>query len=249
MFGNTAEFKLSITRALADQLEEALSNLTPEPLTLPALDALESRSGIYQLFHEGMLVYVGKASVSLPDRLSSHFWKVSGRTRIEIADMSFTCLYVDEDMDAVAPETQLIKRFRSAGEVPWNANGFGNNDPGRQRDTSAVKDNHFDAQYPIDLDWPCSTLGTMTVVDCLRLLKEELPYTFRYERKAGSSRVPHPDHIDAVVRVPEGGLPVRRIFSLVVAALPEGWLITALPGYAIMYKERPRIYPAQIEQF
>ena len=47
MVGNAAEFKLSITRALTDQLEEALNELTPEPLTLPALNALKSRSGIY----------------------------------------------------------------------------------------------------------------------------------------------------------------------------------------------------------
>jgi hypothetical protein len=42
---------------------------------------------------------------------------------------------------------------------------------------------------------------------------------------------------------------VREVFPLVVAALPTDWLITALPGYVIMYKERPRTYAAQIAQF
>lgn len=251
MVRNAAEFKLSITRALTDQLEEALNRLSPEPLMLSALDALESRPGIYQLFHEEALVYVGKASASLPVRLSSHFWKVSGRTRIKIEDVSFACLYVDEDMDAVAPETQLIKRFRTAGAVPWNTNGFGNNDPGRERDTSAVKDKHFDALYPIDLDWPCAAvdLSMTTVAECLRQLKDELPYTFRYQTKRPRSPAPHPDCVAANVKVPKHDLPARDIFPLIVEALPDEWLITALPGYVIMYKERPKTYAAQIRQF
>ncbi len=134
MVGNAAEFKLSITRALTEQLEEALGKLTPEPLTLTALDALKPRSGVYQLFHNGALVYIGKDAKSLPRRLAQHRRKVSGRTGIDVADMSFTFLYVDEDMDAVAPETQLIKRSKAVGVAQWNANGFGNKDPGGSRD-------------------------------------------------------------------------------------------------------------------
>lgn len=251
MIRNAAEFKLSITRALTDQLEVALNELEPEPLTPVALGSLASRPGIYQLFHAGALVYVGKASTSLPDRLATHFWKVSGRTRINVDDVSFACLYVDEDMDAVAPETQLIKRFRTDGAVPWNTNGFGNNDPGRERDTSAVKETHFDALYPIDLDWPCmaDAPGTSLVAECLRLLKDELPYTFRFQSKSRSSRLPHPDYLDASVSIPDGGMLARDIFSSIAAGLPSEWIITALPGYVIMYKERPKTYSAQIEQF
>jgi hypothetical protein len=165
--------------------------------------------------------------------------------------MSFACLYVDEDMDAVAPETQLIKRFRTAGSVHWNTNGFGNNDPGRERDTSAVAARHFDALFPINLDWPCAKLapGTMTVAECIRQLKGELPYVFRYQTKKPRSRTPHPDQEASSVTVPRSGLPARSVFPLVAAALPNQWLITALPGYVIMYKERPRAYAAQIAQF
>lgn len=243
---NAAEFKLSITRALTDQLKEALGRLKPEPLTLDTLKALEERSGVYQLFHDEELVYVGKAAETLPGRLAQHHRKISGRAGIAIEDMSFTCLYVDEDMDAVSPEKQLIKRFRSDGAIHWNGNGFGNKDPGGNRDDSAVKRTHFDALYPIDLAWSCSISGTMTVKQCVRKLKGELPYTFRYQCQPPKSRAPHPDFADHTVTVPEAGLPAREIFRLIEAALPNEWLLKVLPGYAILYKKQPKTSAASI---
>ncbi len=46
------------------------------------------------------------------------------RKNIDIAAMTFTCLYVDEDFGAVAPERLLINRHKGQGEAPWNYNGF-----------------------------------------------------------------------------------------------------------------------------
>ncbi|MES9553117.1 MULTISPECIES: GIY-YIG nuclease family protein [unclassified Streptomyces] len=107
---NHAEFKLSITKALGDQLAAALDDLMPAPLTSEIIQALRPLPGVYQLYKGDDLVYVGKADKSLPQRIEKHFRKISGRRNISLAEMSFTCLYVDEDFGAVAPERLLINK-------------------------------------------------------------------------------------------------------------------------------------------
>src|SRR4051812_10546270 len=105
-----AEFHLSITRALADQLATTLQPLRPALLNLTNLESVDSRPGVYVLFVKGERVYVGKASKSLRERLGQHYRKLSGRSGIALADVTFTCVYVDEDLDAAAPEKLLIKK-------------------------------------------------------------------------------------------------------------------------------------------
>jgi len=89
---HTADFKLSITRALADQLAEALDTLRPTPLDPEALDALQDRPGVYELWLNDQRVYVGKASKSLPTRLRKHLRKLSGRSGMTGKDVGFVCL-------------------------------------------------------------------------------------------------------------------------------------------------------------
>ncbi|MET7494119.1 GIY-YIG nuclease family protein [Streptomyces sp900116325] len=113
---------------------------------------LDERPGVYQLYRNGEFVYVGKADKSLPTRINKHLHKVSGRTNIALSEMTFTCLYVAEDFSALPPEKLLTMHYMERGEIPWNNNGFGNNDPGKRRDETVVKANHFDNQYPIDVD-------------------------------------------------------------------------------------------------
>jgi hypothetical protein len=137
--GRAAEFKLSITRALSDQLATALKGLAPAPLTLANLCGLETAPGVYRLYRDGAPVYVGKAERSLPQRIEKYYRKISGRNGIDIADMAFRCLYVKEDFSAVAPERLLISRHKEIGEAPWNYNGFDNNDPGKRRDKTEVE--------------------------------------------------------------------------------------------------------------
>ncbi|MGV9319800.1 GIY-YIG nuclease family protein [Streptomyces sp. NPDC003660] len=119
---------------------------------------LSQRPGVYQLYLGDDFVYVGKAETSLPSRLRQHLRKISGRRSITPSDMTFSCLYVAEDFSAMAPEQLLINHRRDLSEIPWNNNGFGNRDPGRQRDHTALKPTHFDALYPIDLDRPVDGL-------------------------------------------------------------------------------------------
>jgi hypothetical protein len=236
------DFKLSITRALADQLDEALRRCVPQSLTMEALAHLQDRPGIYQLFVGDDLVYIGKASGSLPSRLGAHVRKLSGRLGFETDTARFVCLYVDEDLEASAPEKLLIKRHRTYNEALWNTNGFGNNDPGRRRDTSRVARNHFDAVHPINLDVMVHlTLGPATASEALPMLKDALPYLLRFENPKRNEAAAA-DYAQASVTIPEARMPARDALSVVLRALPARWQATALPGYVILYPENPTEY-------
>lgn len=243
--GATAEFKLSITRALADQLADTLDGLTPAALDQDTLRSeVADRAGVYQLYLEGERVYVGKAAKSLRKRLLQHWRKLSGRTGIDMAGMAYVCVYVDEDLDAAAPEKLLIKKYRADGEVPWNTNGFGNKDPGKERDTTVIEENHFDALYPINLDFEVDlgdgllrTFEGVPMPELLKRVKKILPYNFRY----GTSKADTRQYVDLMVPAPTVPVPARELFALITEFLPEGWQVTALPGYVIAYPEK-KIY-------
>ncbi|MFI9334061.1 GIY-YIG nuclease family protein [Streptomyces lusitanus] len=232
---NHAEFKLSITKALGDQLAAALEELTPAPLATGNILRLRPLPGVYQLYKGEELVYVGKADKSLPQRIEKHFRKISGRRNISIEEMSFTCLYVDEDFGAVAPERLLINKHRGQGEVPWNYNGFGNNDPGKRRDTTVVEEKHFDRQYPIDLAYALPDFMTVddgsedewTLGKLLTTVKALLPYVFRYESTKAFDEIG--------VQLPTGSLTADEALRVISEHVPAPWQVTALPGYVIMY--------------
>jgi hypothetical protein len=149
--------------------------------------------------------------------------------------MSFVAVYVDEDLDAAAPEKLLIKKYRDEGDIPWNTNGFGNKDPGRRRDQSMVKAAHFDAHYPINLDFSFSIKpGVRTVAAILKEVKGSLPYTFRFEQKQkGVAKI----YKETEISIPDQIATAQDLVSLLVGALPGRWQATALPGYIILYPE------------
>ncbi|MFC9602343.1 GIY-YIG nuclease family protein [Streptomyces niveus] len=235
-----ADFRLSITRALKDQLAQALADLEPAPLSTRALEELERRGGIYQLHHGDQFVYVGKADKNLPQRIGKHLRKISGRKDISIDEMRFSCLYVDEDFPAVAPERLLIAKYREKGQIPWNTNGFGNNDPGRRRDDTVIKVNHFDVQHPIDLDLIIHGVktGNTSLRQFLANIKKRLPYNFRYATKVLGTMG------DREVSVPDVELSTGDLFSLVANTITDQWQIAVLHGYVIMYPEGERDYPS-----
>ncbi|MFD9109160.1 Eco29kI family restriction endonuclease [Streptomyces bottropensis] len=230
------DFRLSITKALGDQLAQALTHLGRAPLAEQYLASLDERPGVYQLYLHGEFVYVGKADKSLPSRLANHLRKLSGWRNVDLRDVSFSCLYVDEDFSALAPEQLLISHHKEMGNIPWNNNGFGNKDPGRQRDSTVLKKNHFDVVYPIDLDRPVEGLqpGKITLSAFLKALKNGLPYNFRY--------IEPPRSKATFLTVPQAGLSADEAFRLVSEALPEAWQIAALMGYVIMYGDSPNEY-------
>jgi hypothetical protein len=244
----TKHFTFDLTGALARQLEAALPGLTQARLSLDALERIQQVPGIYQLYLRGELIYIGKADKSLRGRLAEHHKKISGRLRISIEDMSFTGLYLEGTWIPVGPEQMLINmRKKMTGTEPlWNTNGFGMNDPGKERDTTNFKSSHFDAMYPADLGYVIKPLerGTYPVSQLLSALKQVLPYVFRYENQWAR----HPDYLNSQVIIPQNPITAAQVFNSLVDALPPGWQITALPGYVIMYKSiRP--YPSAQQIF
>ncbi|MFE5841252.1 Eco29kI family restriction endonuclease [Streptomyces niveus] len=230
------DFTLSITKALGDQLADALGKLDRAPLTEESLACLKEKPGVYQLYLNDKFVYVGKADKSLPARLSNHLRKISGRRNISLDEMTFSCLYVAEDFSALAPEQLLITHHKGMGDIPWNNNGFGNKDPGRQRDNTVLKRNHFDVLYPIDLGRPIEGLqaGETTLHELLETIKAGLPYIFRYGKSA--------EFKTRSVHVPAAGMTADEVFQLVSAEIPAKWQVTALMGYALMYDDSPNTY-------
>ncbi|MGW0432342.1 GIY-YIG nuclease family protein [Micromonospora sp. NPDC003197] len=232
---NSADFRLSITRALGDQLAESLEKLTPAPLDLASIAALAPRPGVYQLYEDDHFVYVGKADNSLPARLTEHFTKIAGR--LHVGRMTFACLYVEEDLHAVAPEKLLIARYKGEGQAPWNNNGFGNNDPGKERDTTdfSKKPRHFDVLHSANLDWVCDTImpGRYTADHLLKSLKEALPYVFRYQQAAFHKEVT----VEVMSRRPTAD-ELFQSLAWAIADVEPTWQITALPGYVILYPKK-----------
>ena len=236
MPGFIADFSLSVTRALRDQLLEALESLEAVPLNEANLELVEKRGGVYALFEDDVLLYVGKSTRDLVGRLGQHRRKLSGRTGSVLQRVSFKTVYVAEDLDAMAPEKMLIGRLRSDGQAAWNTNGFGNKDPGKRRDSSLVEDKHFDRQYPIDLEIeidlqipPASDL-----LSIMKLLKKQLPYTFRFQSDKPTQQLLRkiiPDDLAPEQSIREVGGWIQWIAE----QLPSTWSIVALPGYLIAY--------------
>jgi hypothetical protein len=243
----TRHFTFDLTGALAEQLDAALPTLTPEPLSSSQLQSVDPVPGIYQLYLSGDLVYVGKADRSLRARLTDHHRKIIGRLNIDIANMTFTGLYLEGTWIPVGPEQMLIKKRELQGlKPPWNINGFGINDPGKERDTTNFGLDHFDVLYPADLNYSISTVsqGTSLVSELLPIVKRELPYIFRYENQWAR----HPDYLESDVTLPKSAPTAREVFEALMTALPSGWQITVLPGYVIMYKS-VRSYPGSRDVF
>ncbi|NGO70636.1 GIY-YIG nuclease family protein [Streptomyces boncukensis] len=252
--GNYAEFKLSITQALGDQLAEHLADLTRAPLTQENLDKLPSLKGVYQLYRHDELVYIGKADQSLPQRLTRHLNKLRGRENTDIEHITFTALSVDEDFNAVTPEELLIKKHQGAGDAPWNENGFGINDPGQNRDTTFFAPDHFDHLYPARLDWVIDGLpvGNVDLKTLLHIGKTNLPYTFRYAHYRDKNKVKF--YADFEVTLETSAMTADEFFHLVSAQLPSPWQIMVLPGYVVMYpkdlrSESARKYYIEGESF
>ncbi len=243
-----AHFEIDIISALSGQLVAAFSRLDIGLLTEDEINSLPKGQGVYKLYHHGSLVYVGKAS-SLKARLGEHRYKISGRQNIEVADMGFKCLFVHPNWTALAPESSLIRYYRTAGEgeCAWNGNGFGPHDPGRERETTNKAPDGFDALYPIRQDWLCDWIeaGDWKAPELLKAIKSKLPYLLRYQTTKQKSREPHIDYKDLTIHVPQSDMTLRDLLRIVAEAIP-GWQATAFPSHAILYKEHRTYVHGQI---
>lgn len=240
MIAGFIEFEFDLPHALLQSLIAILDKMAAAPLTSLNVANIPEEQGVYQLLYGGRVVYVGKTDgeAGLRQRLARHSSTILHRQNLFPADVQFKAVRVFV-FTAIDLETQLIKHYGQTAPLAWNNSGFGSNDPGRNRDTTALKDNHFDLLYPIDLDeavdidFPANAPASSV----LSALRAQLPYTFRFEGD-GSSRRPHPELVSAIVPVlPPIPRTTRQILKAVLSSLPAGWQATSLAGRIVMYRE------------
>lgn len=224
-------FEIDIISALTEQLVAAIAKLDKGSLSSANIESIPNERGVYQLFYQENLVYVGKAD-NLRSRLKQHLRKISGRRNIIGADVTFRCLTVHRNWTALAPEETLIKRYKQEGLCAWNGNGFGPHDPGRPREETNKPPEGFDAQYPIREDWPCTgiTAGPWNARELLIVFKKQLPFLFRYDRAVRG----HVEHL--TIDVPQAGMSADQILRLIASHLP-GWQATRFCSHMILYRE------------
>lgn len=241
------EFEFDLPGALLARLIEVLDTLEPVPLNAENLRGVPEEQGVYQLLLDDKLVYIGKtdADAGLLKRLNRHARKIIHRAALDPARVSFKAVRIFV-FTAIDLESDLIRHYGGVKAIAWNGSGFGSNDPGRNRDTTKVDPQNFDALYPIDIDRELAFAieGGETATSAAARLKDALPYTFRYQGGdgGGRSRNPHPDFEAASLAALAGPVTARVAIRHIVDALPAGWQATALPGYVILYKET-RDYP------
>ena len=246
------EFEFDLPGALLAKLIEVFDALVPAPMTDEALNLIPEAQGVYQLFHAGPstpeLVYIGKTDMAagLRKRLTRHGKKVEHRVGLSRNEVFFKAVRIFV-FTAVDLETQLINHYGGVSAVSWNGSGFGSNDPGRERDTTRYKAEHFDARFPIDTALELTTTIPMngSAASILRLLKDHLPYPLRFQLAPGSRRLPHEDLAQTHVTLdPSAAQSAEGVIAQVVAQLPSGWHATALPSHTIIYKDDTRRFPS-----
>ena len=245
-------FEFDIATPLFDQLAADFELLTPIPLHQESLEDVESRPGLYGLHYRDALVYVGKADESAKERLSKHRRQLEGRIGISPQEVSFRCLHFAHTWDPFKPESHMIRKFSPS----WNSRGFGPNDPGRMRDKTRLKDDHWHVQFPIDPNYRCEGIpaGNYDVLELLRLVCKEAPYWVRFqgnrigktEEELQTYEQAHRDFSESKhVSIPSEKMSVHELIHLAVQAFPhpQAWQITLLPSHLLIYKETNEVYP------
>jgi hypothetical protein len=237
----TLEFNLP--SALLEQVLNMFEDIAAAPLSNDDTALIPNAQGVYQLFHCGRLVYVGKtdAEAGLKQRLSRHAWAIKSRHNLIVQEMAFKAIQVLV-FSAMDLETALIAYYRKEKQPPiWNGSGFGNNDPGRRRDTTALKEDGFDALYPINIDVPIviGWDGNSTAFRVLTILSQTVPYTIRHEKTDDALAELNATYLRSM----NGETTAREVISRVCAVLPAGWQATRLSGRVIMYRETEEHYP------
>lgn len=247
------ELELDLIPALRREIQASIPTFDMLPLVFKNASEVPDAQGVYFLYFRPRLdgsdipAYIGKtdSKSGLRDRLSRHANKIRGRRNISNQDVFFRAfrLFVFTVLDI---ESDLIESFGGVQKIDWNNSGFGSNDPGKERDTTKYKEEHFDTRFPIDLDGHFFDMpnGPMTVADAMQHLKDQLPYLLRFERPNSSSRKSfHEDFLNSSVSFPVGSS-VFDYIAICINSLPKGWHATALPSHIIVYKDDSRKFPS-----
>ena len=235
------ELEFDLPKALRARLVEMFSEMSTVPLSKEEIESrIPNKQGVYQIFHAGQLVYVGKtdSETGLKSRLRRHCQKIQNRSGLDPSVVTFKAirLFVFTVMDL---ETELIKEHKPA----WNGRGFGSNDPGRERDTTKIKPENFDARFPLDIHREVSVAfepGEFSAEEAIKQIQARVPWKLRRQNRGGLK--PHSDLEDARVTILGGLTSPWSVFEKVVQALPAGWQGVALKSHAILYKDT-KIYP------
>lgn len=243
--------EFDLETALRDELVRLFDRMSAAPLTPSTAANLPNAQGVYQLFHHNERVYVGKtdADAGLSRRLERHSTKIQGRRGLDPSRVMFKAvrIYVFTPMDL---ETQLIKYYKNIdGRKPtWNDSGFGSNDPGRQRDHTKYKSEHFDAQFPIRTDLPVEGLPagvSIPISEVLEMVAKQVPCYMRFERRPGSTKW-HDDLTGGYITLSKASNTLQGVLQDVADALGPNWQFTVLPGYVIGYREQKAYDHAQM---
>jgi len=246
-------FAIDLQHVVSVEIRVAFHQLVPVKLNQSNLDKLRQHEqenpraakGLYILHHKDKPCYVGKAERSLAKRLQEHLIKLGARLNIAVKDVSFRCLYLDENWSALAHEASLIEQMGS----PWNNNGFGNNDPGRKRDSTELGKTHFDRLHPINPDIALGlSPGNYTVHDALSAVKKDLPYLLRYETKIDDQSLTTADHQKTKLIVTSGDT-ASTLLGKAVDALGPSWQVTFLFGYVIFYQKEENFGSASCQKW
>ena len=249
MLGYT-ELEFDLPSALLEAILRCFDRMDAADLTRDNTQELPDEQGVYGLYLRNDLrlpVYIGKtdSDAGLRHRLTRHADRLIGRRNLRQEDVQFRAirLFVFTAMDL---EYALIQHFGGVAEVAWNHSGFGSNDPGKERDTTNYKADHWDTQYPIDIDTPFVPFdpGDYTVAEIMIRLKEGLPFLLRYQRPKAARRSFHDDHENSSIHIPQEDMSTREILELCMAALPPGWHATALPSHIISSQDDTRRFPS-----
>jgi len=243
------DLEFDLPTALLHAILGKLDTIEPGALTEDAIAHLPEEQGIYALYLKDplRLVYVGKtdSEAGLRHRLLRHARKLVGRQNIAPGDVLFRAVrvFVFTAMDI---ESALIGHHGGVAAVPWNGSGFGSNDPGKERDTTTYKADHWDTNYPIMLD-ECFVdfePGSYPVSEVMRRLKAGLPFLLRYERPGKGRSSFHPDFESSHIIVSKKAMTTRETLEAVMLSLPKGWHATAVPSHIIVYKNDRRAFPS-----
>ena len=247
-----AELEFDLPGALLWAMLRKFDEIEQAQLATENTVAIPNEQGVYLLFHHPptattpQLVYVGKtdSEAGLKSRLTRHSKKLVGRHNLEPDHVFFKALrlYVFTAMDL---ETELIHHFGGVSKVPWNNSGFGSNDPGRERDTTKYKTEHFDAQFPINIDNVFVEFkdGAYKVVDVIKKLKSSAPYLIRFERPS-QARSAFPVEFENSTVELRAQMTTRQVLAACINSLPSGWHATRLPSHIIIYKDDKRVFPS-----
>lgn len=235
-----SDYNFHFLNTVSKQLVDELKRLETTPLNEDSLaeleafqDKINSSQGIYLLHLRNEPVYLGKAG-NVRERLAQHLNKLTGRIhgseRLDLCEIGFKVLLLDQSMSTAANEDILIAFFQNDHKGLWNNKGFGPKDPGKHRDTT--KPSYFDKEYPINRAFPVTGLkNNVTIGDLFKVMKKTLPFVFRYQKLPKAIA-------DTLLDLTEVKREAEILLRFAMNQFPAGWHAAMVGFGMVVYKGR-----------